>query len=390
MKKLFFLSLVIFISASAFTSSKCDVNKKHFIDTARIVVNITSANGILKPDNIIIGIEIKNISTTTVRLPDIFNDLQSNIYVSVTSESERNIIPIQISLIDFSAGAVNKYITLMPKHYFKGSFSLSKILKSKNIVLGGIYNLQLCYINNKGVNCVHGNFCSNQLTLNVFKTPQPKVVAVAPEPRTQSVVSNVVTFTTLKDTLHVKPFMPPTKTKNKTGKFTDDRDGQIYTWVKIGKQTWMSQNLNYKTKSGFSYPYDNDSANNNKYGRYYDYAALNDACPKGWHIPTDLEWQQLEIEGGIPATEVNKYGWNGDDMSTFLVGGSTGLNVLFAGQRRVSKVYEENERAYFWTARNVQVSQYYNRREFIRSYNRIMRVTQGTSYDLSIRCVKDE
>jgi uncharacterized protein (TIGR02145 family) len=87
----------------------------------------------------------------------------------------------------------------------------------------------------------------------------------------------------------------------------------------IGSQIWMTQNLNVvKFRNGDSIPqaktneewktaeknkqpawcyYDNNQKNGEKYGKLYNWYAVNDArnmAPKGWHIPSDAEWTILE------------------------------------------------------------------------------------------------
>jgi len=94
---------------------------------------------------------------------------------------------------------------------------------------------------------------------------------------------------------------------------TDERDGKTYKTVNIGGHVWMAENLNYETDSGSWC-----DENCDKYGRLYDYYAGKNACPVGWHVSSDGEWQDLiETAGGRDVAGKNlkaKSEWKDDDM----------------------------------------------------------------------------
>lgn len=108
----------------------------------------------------------------------------------------------------------------------------------------------------------------------------------------------------------------------RNGIFKDVRDGKEYKTIKIGNQEWMAENLNYST--GNSWCYDNSSSNCNTYGRLYDWETAKNACPSGWHLPSESEFETL----------LSNVGGEGEDAYKALKdGGNSGFSALFAGQR---------------------------------------------------------
>lgn len=92
----------------------------------------------------------------------------------------------------------------------------------------------------------------------------------------------------------------------------DDRDGYTNTYCtkRYGNQVWMTSNMKYLPQVNNNnsltapkyYVYgftgtSSSSAHNrplyNTYGVLYNYSAAQTACPSGWHLPSEAEWQEL-------------------------------------------------------------------------------------------------
>ena len=111
----------------------------------------------------------------------------------------------------------------------------------------------------------------------------------------------------------------PTQAQPAFGIFVDPRDGNAYRTVKIGKQVWMADNLDYGA-----------SRNNGKIDVFYTLTAAKSAVPAGWRLPTPDDWKQLEqflvsqglSKAGIVKALKSRIGWtrgfkNGTDAYRF-------------------------------------------------------------------------
>jgi len=122
-----------------------------------------------------------------------------------------------------------------------------------------------------------------------------------------------------------------------TGTMTDPRDNKVYKTVKIGKQEWTAQNMNYANPN--SWCYENDPENCMKYGRLYSYIGATQACPPGWRLPTMQDWDRLIKEVGYDESAIS-----------LREGGKSGFEALLAGVRYDYGGFNHlNENAYFWS-----------------------------------------
>ena len=170
--------------------------------------------------------------------------------------------------------------------------------------------------------------------------------------------------------------------------FKDDRDGKEYQIVKIGDIWWMAENLNFEIREG-SWCYDDDPMLCNKFGRLYSWEAAVRACPGGWHLPSDEEWQKLEKNMGIQEEELDKMGWR-PGAGGHLHEDLAGFKPVMAGYRPYGDgAFDDiKDDAYFWTSTSYENTDAW-KRTLDDDRNEIGRGYDSKRKGLSVRCVKD-
>jgi uncharacterized protein (TIGR02145 family) len=179
---------------------------------------------------------------------------------------------------------------------------------------------------------------------------------------------------------------------------TDTRDGQTYKTVKIGKQTWMAQNLNYQTESG-SWCYNDSASYCKKYGRLYNWKTATTVCPKGWKLPSRKDWdywgqavggeRNLYDDGMIywyyaGRKLKSKSGWNQNGNGT----NDFGFSALPGGYRDNSngRFDDAGYFGYWWTGTKYgSVSAY--RRDMYYLHDHVYEDGKYKSNGFSVRCV---
>ena len=165
--------------------------------------------------------------------------------------------------------------------------------------------------------------------------------------------------------------------------------GQTYYTVEIGDQCWFKENLNYQT--GNSWCYDNNPANCDTYGRLYDWESSQGVCPSGWHLPSDNEWKELELELGMTLSQSNETGYRGSDQGTQLkLGGSSGFDALLSGwwSSVFGSFSDLQVKGYYWTSSSTSSTNSWIR-ELKNNDDRIGRFQSLKENGLSVRCIKN-
>jgi len=167
----------------------------------------------------------------------------------------------------------------------------------------------------------------------------------------------------------------------KKATFTDSRDGKKYKTVKIDAQTWMTENLNYNASG--SRCYENDENNCQKYGRLYDWNTAMGACPKGWHLPSDNEYEVLYYATG--GKHLEEFGFSA------LLGGRNYSGNIFdevSQGWRISTVFDNvGSYGYWWSATERDSDVAYH--HMIYHNGNVGRKYDLKSYLFSVRCLQD-
>ena len=197
-----------------------------------------------------------------------------------------------------------------------------------------------------------------------------------------------------------------------------DSEGNSYETVIIGDQEWMAENLKtdlYCNEDSIQYQgadvrvkvYDNDPANEEVFGKLYNYQAVLDTsglCPCGWHVPTELEYAVLiDYLGGLykAMTKMKSIGNLDDETGLWIKlnasgniyqgNNTSGYNALPGGRAGTISFSKRDTLAVFWATPKEGTDAIMFRMGDNPYLEKVRHTLQSskTGYYFSIRCIKD-
>ncbi len=201
-----------------------------------------------------------------------------------------------------------------------------------------------------------------------------------------------------------------------------DIEGNLYNTVLIGTKLWMADNLRTSklndnsqiqnitdnalwaaaTNSAYCW-YNNNSSFKPTYGALYNWFTVTSGklCPAGWHVPTDAEFNTLEITLGMSSDLTEAWGWRGTDHGNKMKSqngwgengngtNSSGFSALPGGYRSGSegKFLLETTITYWWCSTEHDADRGWYRRLDSAS-DQVYRASTTKKGGKYIRCVKD-
>lgn len=187
-----------------------------------------------------------------------------------------------------------------------------------------------------------------------------------------------------------------------SGTFTDTRDGNEYKWVRYGNLDWMAENYRYDTGNPdycMVYEGDAQTLDPKVYGRLYTLEAAKEACPEGWRLPTDDDWQNLEQAMGMSASDAARNDdWRGTVAKKMMAiyEKVTDINIQLAGwyfphtNMGLSGCRYYGVYGAFWTAtKDPGQDNCYFYRKFFYNEDGIFRSSTAPEMGFSVRYVRD-
>src|SRR5690554_851751 len=195
--------------------------------------------------------------------------------------------------------------------------------------------------------------------------------------------------------------------------FTDPRDGNVYKIITIGDQVWMAENLAYlpsvnmvadgsEDAAGsyyYVYGYDGTNVADAKatdnyatYGVLYNWTAAMNACPAGWHLPSDAEWTELtdylggESIAGGKLKETGTTHWNSPNTGAT---NETGFTALPGGARYNDGEFDGVGGDGSWWSATESGASSARYRVMYYGYSSVYSYKFSKEVGISVRCVRD-